>query len=53
MNYNINLDTTLDSKSVPNIEVPSYSYSIDPLRFDAQHPKKVIAHFFFFLCADK
>ena len=53
MNYNINLDVILDSKSVLNIEVSYYFYSIDPPRFDAQHHKKVIAHFSFFFCADK
>ena len=52
MNYNINLDVTLDSKSVPNIEVACYS-SIDPLRFDVQHHKKVIAYFLFFFLVDK
>jgi len=53
MNYNINLDITLDPKSVPNIEVACNSYSINPPRFDAQDHKKVIAIFFFFLHADK
>jgi len=48
MNYNTNLDITLDLKSVPNIEVVCYSCSIDPPKFDAQHHKKVIAHFLFF-----
>ena len=52
MNYNINLDITLNSKRVPNIEVACYTYSIDSLRFDAQHHKKVIAYFSFFLRAD-
>ena len=53
MNYNINLDITLDSKSVPNIEVVCYPCSINPPRFDIQHHKNVIAYFLFFFRADK
>jgi len=52
MNYSINLNITLDSKGVLNIEVACYSCSIDPLRFDAHH-KKMIAHFSFFFHVDK